>query len=230
MCVCIFQLKKRVNDIENIVFKWGKVNFSVDRSTLDGQPFWRSSIWFDCVQYRMLHQLINTCNWLLAILFLTKKKHFSSLEQKETWPRAFHSFHPFSLIIRQIYFLFFSFLFWINEIEYNQPIVHLKNTVVYHEIEQNMHIWITLNESGWSACSTYRKISSMAFTIKPPSDDCVWNDIAVFGGNSDDVCGVPATLRGFGPSIVCVLPEIKYYTRNGIPNKNDRLNFLLCLI
>lgn len=71
----------------------------------------------------------------------------------------------------------------------------------------------TLKLSGTSFISTCRNISSMALTMRPSL--CCGALPPVFGGNSDDgdgnvedgvVVDMPAR-RGFGPSIVCVLPD-----------------------
>lgn len=61
---------------------------------------------------------------------------------------------------------------------------------------------LTRNASGFSDSSTWRNISSIAFTISPLP--CVDDDDVFAGFSIDD--GVLA-LRGFGPSIVCVFPE-----------------------
>lgn len=68
----------------------------------------------------------------------------------------------------------------------------------------------TLKLSGSSFISTWRKISSIAFTMRPSLCCAV---AAVFGGSSDEGDGIaldavdmPARF-GFGPSIVWVLPE-----------------------
>lgn len=136
-----------------------------------------------------------------------------------------HHVFIFSHKLFQLYFQFASFFLKHNvlSVVYRNGHELIKMQLIIFEV-------ITLNDSGLSACSTCRKISSIALTIRPPSVDCVWIDSAVFGGNSldddDDVVGVPATFRGFGPSIVCVFP-FKLFTLLVHSNQsNDHRTFI----
>lgn len=144
MCLCVFQVEKRVNDTENVVFKlFGKVNFSVDQCTV--YMSWSTVLTvINMIQWRWI--LNAPSDNIHAIdYWIFSEKSVSNYLHKENSISPITAHHSFD-----------KYPIFCEATRLNEPDIYSipKYLSLPRSLTKCLHVWITLNESGFSACST----------------------------------------------------------------------------